>query len=379
MIKSLRGRLALSHLAVAMVGVVTVTLAVIFLGNRAADAYVSELDAQIARFEEERGFLPPGLARQQQAQTAQGVATDEFRGELVAAALIGTGVAATIAVALAVYVGGLVNRPVRRSAEAAGRFAAGERQLDLPTSGIRELDELRTALEQLGADLEAAERERDRVVDDVTHELRTPLAVLRGYVEGIRDQVIEPNAVTVERLLGELHRLELLVEDLRASTELSADDLVRKPVDLCHLLDEAAERHRLAATAAGVEITVDETPRTSAMGDEGRVAQVLDNLIGNAIGHAPRESAVRLSVEAKAGVARVEVRDDGPGLPAADHALVFQRLYRADTARARTNGGAGIGLAVARRIIEAHGGQIGVTSAPMQGAAFWFTLPLTKV
>ena len=362
-----------------MVGVVTVTLAVILLANRATDAYLSELDAQIARFEEERGFLPPGLARQQKAQAAQGVATDEFRGDLLAAAVMGTGVAAIIAVGLAVYVGGLVSRPVHRSAKAASRFAAGERQLDLPTSGITELDELRTALEQLGADLEAAERERDRVVDDVTHELRTPLTVLRGYVEGIRDQVIEPNAVTVARLLAELQRLERLVEDLRASTELSRDDLVREHVDMRHLLLEAAARHRLAAAAAGVAIMVHETQAASVMGDEGRIAQVLDNLIGNAIGHAPPDSAIHLSVEAKAGVARVEVRDEGPGLAAADHALVFQRLYRADTARARSSGGAGIGLAVARRIVEAHGGQIGVLSAPMRGAAFWFTLPLTKV
>ena len=379
MIRSLRARLVLSHLVVGMVGVLTVVLAVTLLASRAADAYVSELDAQIARFEEERGFLPPGLARQQETQSAQGDAADEFRGELLTAAVMGTGVAAIIAVALALYVSGLVSRPVHRSAKAAGRFAAGERHLDLPTSGITELDELRTALERLGADLGAAERERDRVVDDVTHELRTPLTVLRGYVEGIRDQVIEPNAVTVARLLGELHRLERLVEDLRASTELSGQDFVREPVDLRHLLDEAAARHRPAATAAEVEIRVHETQPTSVMGDEGRIAQVLDNLLGNAIGHAPPDSEIRLSVKAKAGVARVEIRDEGPGLAAADHALVFQRLYRADSARARTNGGAGIGLAVARRIIEAHGGQIGVTSVPKEGATFWFTLPLTEV
>jgi len=374
---SLRRRLALSHLAVAMVAVAAVVLAVTLLANRAADAYVTELDAQIARFEEERGFLPPGLARQQQTRSEQGVATGEFRGQIAAAALIGAGVAAVIAIGLALYVGGLVSGPVRRSAHAASRVAAGERQLDLPMSGIRELDELRTALEQLGADLEAAEGQRDRLVDDVTHELRTPLAVLRGHVEGIRDQVIQPDRATIDRLLAELHRLERLVEDLRASAELTVQDLMRGPIDLDRLVRDAVERHMLAATAAGIRLEHEATNAAPVMGDAGRLDQVLDNLVANALAHAPRGSSIALSIGRDASLARVEVRDDGPGLAPADQALVFERLYRADESRDRTKGGAGIGLAVARRIIDAHGGQIGVNSTPGQGSTFWFTLPLT--
>ncbi len=374
---SLRRRLAVSHMAVAMVAVAAVVLAVTLLANNAADAYVSELDAEIARFEEERGFLPPGLARQEQQRAGQTVATDEFRAQIGAAALIGAGVAAVIAIGLALYVGGLVSGPVRRSARAASRMAAGERDLDLPASGIRELDDLRTALEQLGADLEASERQRDRLVDDVTHELRTPLAVLRGHAEGIRDQVIQPDAATIDRLLGELHRLERLVEDLRASSELTSQDLMREPIDLARLVHAAVERHARAVTAAGIRLEHATTGSAPVLGDIGRLAQVLDNLVGNALAHAPRGSAIILTVGRDAGLARVEVRDDGPGLAPADQALVFERLYRADESRDRTKGGAGIGLAVARKIIDAHGGQIGVNSTPGQGSTFWFTLPLT--
>lgn len=379
MIGSLRRRLAVSHLAVAMVAVVTVVLAVTVLANRAADAYVSELDAVITRFEEERGFVPPGLARQQGVRAAEGAATEQFRGEIATAAIIGSGVAAIIAVGLAFYVGGLVSRPVRRSANAVNRVAAGERHLELPMSGMRELDELRSGLEQLAAELEAADRERDRLVDDVTHELRTPLAVLRGHVEGIRDGVIQPDVATIDRLMGELHRLERLVDDLRVSAELTTHDLDREPVELPRLLDEVVGRHGLAATAAGIRIEVAASEQVSSVGDAGRLAQVLDNLIGNALSHAPSGTAVRLSARKEAGVARVEVRDEGPGLTPAAQALVFERLYRADEARDRVNGGAGIGLAVARRIVEAHGGRIGVLSQPGQGATFWFTLPLTEI
>lgn len=379
MMGSLRGRLAVSHLAVALVSVAAVVLAVTLLANRAADTFVSELDDQITRFEEERGFVPPGLARQQEARDAGRVATDDFRDQIAAAGLIGAGVAAVIAIGLALYVGGLVSRPVRRSARAASRVAAGERQLDLPVSGIRELDELRTALEQLSADLESSEGQRDRLIDDVTHELRTPLAVLRGHVEGIRDQVIQPDAATIDRLLGELHRLERLVDDLRASAELTAQDLERTPIDLRRLMEEAVERHGLAASTAGVRLELAATDRPSTAGDAGRLAQVLDNLIGNALAHAPRGSAVELRLRAEPGEVRVEVRDDGPGLTLADQALVFERLYRADEARDRAQGGAGIGLAVARRIIEAHGGQIGVDGKPGRGATFWFTLTLTEI
>jgi two-component system, OmpR family, sensor histidine kinase BaeS len=374
---SLRGRLAVSHIAVAMAAVAAVVLAVSLLANRAADAYVSELDARIARIQQQEGFVPPGLARQQQERSAQTAAADDFRGQIGTAAIVGTGVAVVVAIGLALYVGGLVTRPVRRSARAATRVAAGNRELDLPKTGIAELDELRVALQQLGADLEAAERQRDRVVDDVTHELRTPLAVLRGHVEGIRDGVIEPDPTTIQRLLDELRRLERLVDDLRASTELTTQDLVRERIDLASLIEEAAQRHGPAAAGVGVALDA-EADSGPVLGDRHRLAQVLDNLVDNALTHAPRGSRIRLIVRAGEGTARAEVVDEGPGLAPADQALVFDRLYRADRARDRSLGGAGIGLAVARRIIEAHEGQIGVESTPGRGSTFWFTLPLTK-
>lgn len=374
--RSLRRRLAISHLIVAMVAVGAVVIGVSLLANRAADTFVSELDEQIERFEEERGFVPPGLARQQQGE-AEAEAAEDFRSEIGTAALLGGGIAAVIAVALALYVGGLVSDPVRRSARAAGRFAAGDRQVDLPTSGITELDDLRAALQQLGQDLERAERQRDRLVDDVSHELRTPLAVLRGHVEGMRDGVIEADAATLTRLLGELHRLERLVDDLRASTELGAHDLARSAVDLGGLATEVTERHRFTAFETALTIGCVSLDGVVVEADRDRLAQVIDNLIQNAISHAPRGSSIGVTVTSASGSARVEVRDDGPGLAPADQALVFDRLYRADAARDRGRGGAGIGLAVARRIVEVHGGQIGVESAPGQGATFWFTLPLT--
>lgn len=374
---SLRRRLAVSHLAVALVAVVAVVMAVALLGGRAAETYVTELDAQITRFQEERGFVPPGLARQQQEQGARQEATADFRAQIGTAALVGGGVAAIIAVGLALYVGGRLSRPVLRSAQAARRVMAGDRTIDLPTTGIDELDALRAAIQQLSRELDAAEHQRDRLVDDVTHELRTPLAVMRGHVEGFRDGVIAPDPATLERLLGELHRLERLVDDLRASTELAAGDLQRDPLLLERTVEEAVERHRLQAASSGVELTATLDGHTRVIGDADRLAQVLDNLIQNALAHAPRATEVRVTATSHGAAARIEVADDGPGIPASDQALVFERLYRADVARDRSGGGAGIGLAIARRIVEAHGGQIGVLSEVGEGATFWFTLPIT--
>jgi signal transduction histidine kinase len=374
---SLRRRLALSHLAVAMVAVVAVVVAVSLLGGRAAETYVTELDEQITRFQEERGFVPPGLARQQQEQGARQAVTADFRTQIGMAALIGGGVAAMIAIGLALYVGGRVSRPVLRSAQAARRVMAGDRAIDLPTTGIDELDALRAAIQQLSRELDAAEHQRDRLVDDVTHELRTPLAVMRGHVEGFRDGVITPDRVTLERLLGELHRLERLVDDLRASAELAAGDLERAPIALERTVADAVERHRLQAASVGVELTATIDGPMAVLGDADRLGQVLDNLVRNALAHAPRATQVRVTASGDGATARVEVTDEGPGISPAEQALVFERLYRADVARDRSGGGAGIGLAIARRIVEAHGGQIGVLSDLGRGATFWFTLPLT--
>lgn len=374
---SLRRRLALSHLAVALVAVLAVVVSVSLLGSRAAEDFVSELEAQITRFEEERGFVPPGLARQAREQEARDTATSELRGQIGTAAMIGGAVAAAIAIGLALVVGGRISRPVLRSARAARKVMAGDRTIELPVTGIHELDTLRGALHQLSRDLDAAERQRDRLVDDVTHELRTPLAVMRGHVEGIRDGVIAPDRPTLDRVLGELHRLERLVDDLRASTELGDEHLQRTPVRVDRLAADAVERHRLHAERAGVELTAIVDEPLTVPADAGRLAQVLDNLLQNALAHAPAASAVRVVAKPDGPAARIEVVDHGPGIAAADQALIFERLYRADVARDRPGGGAGIGLAIARRIVEAHGGRIGVVSQVGEGATLWFTLPLT--
>jgi len=261
----------------------------------------------------------------------------------------------------------------------AGRALARRHPRRRSSVGVRELDELSAALERLAADLDATERERDRIVDDVAHELRTPLTVLRGNVEGMRDGVIVAEPASFDRLLAELRRLERLVEDLRATGELSPRDLTLRALPVSSLLTSAADRHRMTADAVGVRLEMDLPPPSLAVeADEGRLAQVLDNLIANALAHAPRGSSVKLGARRAGAVARIEVADQGPGLAPRQQALVFERLYRTDDARDRARGGAGIGLALAKRIVEAHGGRIGVESGEGQGATFWFELSLAE-
>lgn len=363
---TLAGRLTVSHLLVAMVAVVVVAVAEWTLTSLAADRFVE----QVNQIEERTGFVPPGLAAR------RAPATDAFRGEIATATLVGAAVAGLVGVALASFVAVRLSRPMRRASVAARRLAAGERELAMASAGIAEVDELSDALRQLAADLDATEQERDRIIDDVTHELRTPMAVLRGHLEGLRDGVIPAAPETTRRLLAEIDRMGRLVEDLRATRELAAADLDLRPVALAEAVESAVARHRLAADGLGIGLDVETDASPEVLGDASRLAQVLDNLLANALAHAPSGTSVALRIGITRDRGRVEVIDRGPGLEPAQQALVFERLYRTDRARDRDRGGAGIGLAVARRIVEAHGGRIGVDSGAGDGATFWFELPL---
>jgi two-component system OmpR family sensor kinase len=283
--------------------------------------------------------------------------------------------------------------PLARIEATAAAIASGDlsRRIDHP-AGNTEVGRLAEALDVMLASIEAAylaradgearalrsqERMR-RFTADASHELRTPLTSVRGLAEyGLQ----QGDAASREELLrlmgliaGESGRMSRLVDDLLLLARFDAGrPLDRRPVDLASLAAEAVQRARIMAP--GRPVTLEAAEPVIVDGDEGRLTQVIDNLIGNAIQHTPPGSPVTVAVTVSAGHAELTVADHGPGMTAEQASRVFERFYRTDGARTRASGGAGLGLAIASSLAAAHGGEITVETAPGEGAAFCLRLP----
>lgn len=272
-----------------------------------------------------------------------------------------------------------IARPLLELARAARRFGRGELEARVPVAGPREVAELAVEFNRMAEELERARRRQRALVADVAHELRTPLTVIRGYVEAMRDGMADPDPATVAVLHEETVQLQKLVEDLQDLAQADAAELrlQREPVDLPELLETVARGFALQAEQKGVRLEVDRDGRLPAVAaDRRRLGQVVHNLVANALRYTPPGGRVALAAGLEDGHLRVTVADNGPGIAAEHLPYVFDRFYRVDPSRTRETGGSGLGLTIARRLVEAHGGEIGVDSSPGAGSRFWFTLPL---
>jgi len=271
-------------------------------------------------------------------------------------------------------------QPIRRAAVAAGRLSAGDRSVRLPVEPPEEVSELATAINRLAGALAASEgRQRDFLLS-VSHELRTPLTTLRGYAEALADGVIGPEGAqrAGQTMLGEAEHLDRLVTDLLALARLEAAEfpLAVAPVDLGELVGSTAEAWGARCAEAGVVLRR-EVPPLPVPGhtDPGRIRQVLDGLLENALRAVPAGAPVVLAVRAEPGAAVVEVRDGGPGFTDDDLAVAFERgaLYR--RYRGVRKVGSGLGLALAAGLVRRLGGHIEAGHAPEGGARFTVRLP----
>jgi len=222
---------------------------------------------------------------------------------------------------------------------------------------------------------------RRNMVGDVAHELRTPLTNLRGYLEAARDGLVAPDGALVDNLYEETMLLNRLVIDLQdlAQAEAGQLTLVRQPTALQGIVEQAVSMLRPQADARGITLTI-ELPAALLLVevDRTRVGQVLRNLLSNAAAHTPRGGEIAVSAAAAGQEVAVSVRDTGTGIAPEHLPYVFDRFYRADKSRARQTGGAGLGLAIAKQLVVAHGGSITVESAAGQGSTFTFTLPVAQ-
>ena len=284
-------------------------------------------------------------------------------------------------VGLGLWVVRLGLRPLREIELTAAAITAGDLSRRVEDADPKtEVGRVGSALNTMLDRIEASDRRLRRFIADASHELRTPLAAVRAYAElfergaSTRPQDLERSMSGITR---ESERMSLLVDDLLLLARLDEGrPLERKPVDLAQVVGEAVDAARVVEPERPIELSVEPVTVT---GDEARLRQVLDNLFANARSHTPAGTAVSVDLERVDGHARLRVADHGPGLTEEEAARVFERFYRADTSRARTSGGVGLGLSIVAAVTEAHGGTAEAKPTPGGGATFVVTLPLAPV
>jgi two-component system, OmpR family, sensor histidine kinase BaeS len=323
------------------------------------------------------GSIPPQVSRH----------LDEGLSRAMLVALgTGTGVAVATALVVSLILARRITSPVRSLATAAGQVARGRYAARVPEpAGGDELTTLAGAFNQMAEALHTAEQRRQELLSDLAHELRTPLATIDGYLEGVGDGVMPADQQTLQVLQTETARLRRLVDDLGAVSRAEARQLDLHPTR-CQpdkLITAAVQAARPPYTAKNVKLTAKLPPGLpQVMADPDRIGEVLANLLANALRHTP--SGGRVEVAATSLPDRrvqVTVTDTGEGIPQALLERVFERFYRVDPARTHTpdTGGSGIGLTISRAIVRAHGGQIHAHSpGPGHGARFTITLPQAR-
>lgn len=360
----LRWRLLAANLAVAAAGVAAVAAGVWLAAPRAFETAMGVGGSGGMMGGSGAGMMDPLLR-------------SAFGDAVGSALVLGLGAAIVVAVGASVLVATRLSRPIDELAAASQRVAGGDYGQRVPPAG-GELGELAASFNEMAATLQAAEQRRRDQIGDVAHELRTPITSVRGYVAGLQSGVFAPGPDAWRVLDEQTARLEHLVDDLAVLWRAESRDLRLEieTIDGPMLLADACERHRAAAAARSIDLALGAVVPATLRVDRMRVAQVLDNLVGNALRYTQAGGHVALSMAVDRRWAVLFVRDDGPGLDPEQAARVFERFYRADQSRSRDAGGSGLGLAITRSLVEAMGGSIGVTSAGAgRGTTFDVRLP----
>jgi signal transduction histidine kinase len=271
--------------------------------------------------------------------------------------------------------------PVKALTSAAECLGRGDFSQRVRVQDKSELGELANTFNSMASDLERAEQLRQNMVADVAHEMRTPLSNIKGYIEAVRDGVMPPDADTVHSLYEEATLLSRLIDDLQDLSLAEAGELklfyqVEDPAELIKQTIAAVEAK---AITKGVSVSInlpDKLPLAKI--DSGRISQVLRNLLENAAAHTTEGDTITFSATQVDDYLEVSVSDAGEGISAEDLPNIFERFYRVDKSRARATGGTGLGLTIAKRLVEAHGGEIKAQSELGKGSRFSFTIPASE-
>jgi signal transduction histidine kinase len=317
------------------------------------------------------------------AQGRGPLATNEqdFLDQLQHTLLIAALVAAGLGIAIGLVISRTVSRPLAQLARAARAFAAHNWDQRVQVGGTEEVAEVSFAFNDMADSLQQAETLRRNLMADVAHELRTPLTVLQGNLRAMLDGVYPLERSEIATLYDETRLLNRLVDDLRelALAEAGQLKLNRQSIDLAAIIGSTVSNFMPVAEERDLTLNTELDRATAVHADPDRVAQVLRNLIANALWHTPPQGKITVETKVIDRMVRVCVADTGEGIAAEDLSHVFDRFYRSDKSRTRHTGGSGLGLAIAKSLVEAMSGQIGVESKLGQGSHFWFTLPLADV
>lgn len=287
--------------------------------------------------------------------------------------------ASVVALLLGIFLSRTLTRPIRELTEATHAVADGELGRQVSVRSKDEMGELASSFNKMSTDLARSTNARKQMTADIAHEIRTPLSLILGHAEAVHDGVLEPTKENFEIIRDEALRLEHLVDDLRTLSLADAGELSinLQKVSPQKLLSDIQATYQHIASQKDVTIRLDVEPEIPMLDiDPGRMTQVVTNIFENALRHTPEGGQIELSVRNVAGSVQLSIQDSGPGLQGKDANRIFERFYRADSARHRDDGGSGLGLAIAKSIVEMHQGQIWVESEPGQGLKIAIRFPI---
>ncbi len=293
--------------------------------------------------------------------------------------LLAGGIAAVIALVLARWLARGMTQPLRDMATTAKRMETGDYTGRVHTTSRDEVGQLAAAFNRMSAELEHLETSRRDLVANVSHELKTPITAIRAHLENLLDGVEQPDPETLQVMLTQSERLGRLVEQLLDLSKLESGEvpLHREAMRLAPVVSQVVSEIDVARSDRGVRLEddlPDDLPSIDA--DRERLHQVLFNLVDNAVRFTPQGGEVVVSAHRHDGAVSISVRDTGVGISSEHLPRLFERFYRVDSARSREDGGTGIGLAIARSVVEAHGGHLKAESEFGKGSVFTFDLPV---
>ena len=368
-------KIFLSYLVVILVLIVVIVSAAIFVAPSAFDRHLTAMEN-----------LSSGEAGE--VTDLEADLFSNFRVAVTESLRLATIAAFIAALSVSVFVSRRIVAPIQRMMKASQRIAEGhyDERVDLPGGnigdGTDELGQLALSFNQMADKLQRTEDMRRQLIGDVAHELRTPLTTIQGSMEGLLDGVLSEGEETYQQVLKEATRLQKLVRDLQELSRVEADTFVLepKPLEVIHLIETTRLRLAQQFQEKKVELITEigeDLPQVLA--DEDRIGQVLLNLLGNGLQYTPAGGWVRVSASLTSEYVRVMIEDSGIGIKPEHLPHVFTRFYRVDKSRSRVGGGSGIGLTIAKYIVDASGGSIyAQSSGEGKGSTFTFTLPIAQ-
>ena len=301
---------------------------------------------------------------------------ETMRQQLVFISIVLLGLAAAVSFFIAAH----ISRPLVRISRKAKNISAGKYTADFSESSYREIELLSETLNQASLELSKLDRLQKELIANISHDLRTPLTMIVGYAEVMRDIEGEQTPENMQVIIDEAKRLSVLVNDLLEISRIQGGISQRKDEAFVmeDLVSETVERYRRLKENSGFVFHLQAEGRTEVRADKSKLLQVICNLLNNAINYSEDEKEITILVRSNDGEVRVEVRDRGIGIPEEDLPNIWQRYYKVDKVHRRSSAGSGLGLSIVREILEMHCARYGVTSAPGKGSTFWFSLPAEK-